>query len=191
MVNLGPPWGSGPGLGVWSGLPEQVVEFGLDIDVVAFLPGRNDLVGPLEEGRHGLSWRFEVCLAERGRQRDVQHRALGVSSSDHLQAIGFGAGLGRGPDLHVALALPRLDPRGQQVPGEDPLNWLISAHMERHAHRVGVAAAVVQTGHKRDNRLLWDDKPETQFGRDRGAAASVHVLPTPYLADGQTPELCL
>jgi len=27
--------------------------------------------------------------------------------------------------------------------------------------------------------LLWDNKPKTKLGRDRGAAASVHRLPTP------------
>ena len=80
---------------------------------------------------------------------------------------------------HVALALPRLDPRGQQVPGEDPFNRFISTHMERHTYRVGIPAAVVQAGHKGDNRLLGDNKPETQLGRDRGAAASAHLLPNP------------
>src|ERR1700721_2695786 len=58
---------------------------------------------------------------------------------------------------------------------------IIGSHMERHAHRVGIPAAVVQTGHKRDNRLLWDDKPKAQLGRDRGAAVSFHLLPTPTL----------
>jgi hypothetical protein len=49
-----------------SGLAEQVVELGLDVDVVAFLTGRDDLVGPVEEGRHGLGRRLEVRLTERG-----------------------------------------------------------------------------------------------------------------------------
>jgi len=75
-------------------------------------------------------------------------------------------------------AARRLDPGGQQVSSEDPLDRLVGADVERHAHRVGVLAAVVHTGHKWNNRLLWDNKPKTKLGRDRGAAVSGHRLPT-------------
>jgi len=44
---------------------EQVVQFRLDVDVAAFLAGRNDLVGAPEERRHRLGGRLEVSLAER------------------------------------------------------------------------------------------------------------------------------
>src|SRR5580658_4872603 len=100
-------------------------------------------------------------LAEWGRQLDIQYRALGACVTDHLEAVAFRARLGRGPNPDVSLALPRVDPSREQVSGEDPLDRLVGADMERHAHRVGVAAAVVQTGHKGDNRLLWDNQPKT------------------------------
>ena len=180
----GPPRGSGPGACAGPGcsllgVAEQVVQLRLDVDVAAFLTGGNDLISPRQERRHRLSWRLEVGLAKWRRQLDIQDLAAGLVRADHVEVIGFRARHRRGPHLYVSLALPRLDPRGQQVPGEDPLDWLVGADVERHAHRVGVLAAVVHAGDKRNNRLLRDNKPKTKLGRDRGAAVSVHRLPTP------------
>jgi len=170
------------GLDALLSVAEQLVQFRLDVDVSAFLSSRDDLICPLQERRHSLGRRLKVSLAEWRRQLDIQDLSLdsqGLRRADHVQLTGFRGRYRRRPHLHVSLALARLDPGRQQVPGEDPLDRLVGADMERHAHRVGVAAAVVHTGHKRDNRLLRDNKLQTEFGRDRGAAASVHRLPTP------------
>src|SRR6516165_810272 len=115
-------------------------------------------------------------LTEWGGQLDVQHRAVGIDRSEHLQAVSFGTGLRRRPHLHVSLALRRRDAGREQVPGEDPLDRLVGADMERHAHRVRVAAAVIEARHKWDNRLPRDDKPEPELGRDRTTAAPAHLL---------------
>src|SRR6516225_10387093 len=117
----------GPGSLLWSGrLAEQVGQFGFDVDVVALVAGRDDLVGPAEEVGNVLDRRLEVRLAERGGQLDVQHVAGSV-----------GLRLGRRPDVDVALALAALGPRGQQVPRENPLHRLIKPDVKRDADGVG------------------------------------------------------
>ena len=69
--NPGPPRGSGPGHCVIgsvrrrSGLAQQVVQFRLDVDVAAFLPGRDDLISTPQERRHRLGGCLEVSLAKR------------------------------------------------------------------------------------------------------------------------------
>jgi hypothetical protein len=47
-------------------LAKQVGELGLDVDVVALLAGRHDLVSLAQEVRDILDRRLEVRLAERG-----------------------------------------------------------------------------------------------------------------------------
>src|SRR5580704_14406719 len=60
------------GSGFRSGLAQQVVELGLDVDVVAFLASRDDLIGPVQEGGHGPGRRLEVRLDEGGGQLEIQ-----------------------------------------------------------------------------------------------------------------------
>src|SRR2546428_672799 len=106
---------------------EQVVQFRLDVDVAAFLAGRDDLICPLQERRHSLGRRLKVSLAEWRRQLDIQDLSgdsRGLRRPDHLQVAGFRDRHRGGPHLHIALTLARLDPRRQQVPGEDPLDRL-------------------------------------------------------------------
>ena len=48
-----------------AGLPEWLWDFHVDVDVVALLPGRNQLVGAVQELREGCHLRVEPRLAER------------------------------------------------------------------------------------------------------------------------------
>src|SRR5690349_22136357 len=94
-------------------LAEQVVQFGVDVDVIALLAGRDKLVRPPEEVRDLPGRRLEVRLTMRRGQLDVQHAAGRPA---------FGAG--RRPDRDVAEALAALDAHSQQVAGEEPLDGL-------------------------------------------------------------------
>src|ERR1700761_4393324 len=105
--------------------------------MAAFLASRDDLISPPQERRHGLGRRLKVSLAEWRRQLDIQDLSPGsreLRRVDRVQVAGFRDRYRGGPYLHVSVALPRLDPSGQQVSGEDPLDRLIGADMERHPH---------------------------------------------------------
>src|ERR1700722_4726303 len=58
--------------------PEQVVELGVDVDVLALVASGDDLVGPAQEGCGGGARCLKVSVTERGGQRDVQQLATVV-----------------------------------------------------------------------------------------------------------------
>src|ERR1700758_4749319 len=140
-------------------LAEQFGQLGLDVDEVGLVAGRHDRVGALEEVGDLLDRRLEVGLAEGGGQLDVQH---GAGLAAH--------GPGRRPHDHVPEALAALDAAGQQLSREDPLDRLIEPNVERDADRVRVFLRVVKARHERDDRLLRDDQPKSEFCRYRAAA---------------------
>src|ERR1700751_1437885 len=120
---------------VWpgrSGAPEQLVKLTVDVDEVALTPRRNKPEGFLKEVCHRAHRSLKVSVPEWGRQRDVQH----------AEAVLLG-----GPHLDVTLANGRGQARREQVPGEDPLDRILSADMECHANGIRVAGGVAEAGH--------------------------------------------
>src|SRR5262249_35215903 len=97
---------------------------------------------------------LEVRVAERRGQLEV-HDAAGPAA----------LGPGRRPDRDVAEALAFLDARGQQIPGEDPLDGLIEPDVECDADGVGVLAEVAEASRQWHDRLLGKDQPYSEFGR--------------------------
>jgi hypothetical protein len=79
-------------------LAEQVAQFGVDVDVAAFLAVGDDLVGPAQEVGDFPGWGLEARLAAGRGQLDGQH-AAGLAAH----------GSRRRPHLHVADALAALD----------------------------------------------------------------------------------
>src|SRR5215469_379037 len=141
-----------------SGAPEQFVKLAVDVDVVALVSERDDLVGPGQERSGGVAGSHELGLAEGRRQREVQHLVL--------------AFLAR-PDLDVTLTSRTLQADGQQVAGKDPLDGLIGPNMECHADRVGVLSAVVEARHERDGSVVGNYQVQAEFG-GHGHAAVHH-----------------
>src|SRR5262245_25242363 len=101
-----------------------------------------------------------MCLAEWGRQGDVEHVLVVARGGPH-------------PD--VALAGRRLHADREQVPREEPLDRFLHADMEGHPDGVGVVIPVAQTGRQRDPAMLGDDEPEPEFCCHGSATA--HLVP--------------
>src|SRR6185437_4026214 len=73
------------------------------------------------------------------------------------------------PDRDVAEALAFLDARGQQIPGEGPLDGHIQPDVESDADGVGVLAGVDEASRQCHDLLLGKDQPYSKFGRYHAA----------------------
>src|SRR5215475_5789635 len=153
-----------------SRLPEQILQLVVNVDEVALGAGWDDAVGAPQEFGGGTERRLEMCLAEWGRERDVQD----VRTIDVLW-----------PDLDIALAYEGFEACCEQFSREDPLNRLIGTNVKCHLDGIRIVGAVVETGHQGNGSMLGNHQAEAQLSGDRNA---VHhgVMTFALLHHGET-----
>jgi hypothetical protein len=68
-----------------------------------------------------------------------------------------------GPYLDIALTCRSGQTCRQQVPGEDPLDRVLRAHVECHPYGVRVGGAVTEAGYERNGPMLGNHKTEPEL----------------------------